>query len=353
MTRPIGYYVHHHGDGHRQRALALARAMDGRIVLLGTGLAGRVGDVAAIDLPDDRSDDAGFDGTDGAGGRPDALHYAPLDHDGIRRRTAIVTDWIARARPALIVVDVSVEIAMLARLAATPTVYVRLGGRRDDPAHLDAFRGAAALLAPFHADLDDPAVAAWVRRRTIHAAGLGAAPAPVTRASDDILVVLGTGGTRLTGAMLAAAARATPDRRWRVAGVLPPPRDCPPNLRLLGWVDAIDAEIGRAGIVVGGAGDGVMTAVLAAGRPFVCLPEARPFDEQLSKARRLAALGAAIVVEALPDAQDWRGVLDRAQALDRGAIARLHDRDGVERAAMFLRGIADGQPDRQREYATA
>jgi hypothetical protein len=344
MPRPIGYYVHHHGDGHRQRALSIAAAMGGRIVLLGTGLAGRTGTVRTIDLPDDRLTEAGFDGEDGEGCRPRALHYAPIDHDGVRRRVAIITDWIARERPALIVVDVSVEIAMLARLAATPTVYVRLAGWRDDPAHLDAFRGARALLAPFAPDLDDSRTAGWVRAKTMFVPGIGPVPAAGVEDGDNVLVVLGAGGSAIDGERFADAARATPDRRWRVAGSATAPADAPSNLTMLGWIDDVGSEIRRAGVVVGAAGDGVVGAILSAEKPFVCLPEPRPFDEQTAKARQLATFGAAVVRERWPAGDEWRDVLAEAGRLDRQAAARLNDGDGANRAAAFLLAAAEQWP---------
>ncbi|MEC3912436.1 hypothetical protein U5A82_18735 [Sphingobium sp. CR2-8] len=134
--RPIGYYVHHHGAGHLARARAIAAASGGRVTLLGTGI-GALG----IDLADDRPVSGGFDGVDRADCRPDALHYAPIDHGGVRARTAAILQWIAAQRPSLMVVDVSVEVAMLARLASVPVVYVRLNGDRRDAPHLEAFRG--------------------------------------------------------------------------------------------------------------------------------------------------------------------------------------------------------------------
>lgn len=344
MTRPIGYYVHHHGDGHRQRALAIARAAPSVFTLIGTGLAGRTGGIACLDLPDDRPPGAtGFDGRDAEGDRPAALHYAPLDHDGVRRRVATLAGWIAAERPALMVVDVSVEIAMLARLAATPTVYVRLSGVRDDPAHVDAFRGARALLAPFHCDLDDPATPDWVRAKTRFAPGLTAvSPPPATLAAETVLVILGRGGPEGDGEQLAEAARATPDVAWRVIGPVSPPRDPPANLSVLGWIADAAAEIASAGVVVGAAGDGVVNAVIAAGRPFIVLPQARPFGEQLSKADRLGALGAAVVLDRWPQPPRWPGLIAAARALAPEALTRLHDADGPARTARFLIATATG-----------
>lgn len=343
MTGSIGYYVHHHGDGHRQRALAIARALPGRITLIGTGLSGRTGDVPSLDLPDDRPlGTETFDGRDGAADRPQALHYAPLDHAGVRARTAKLAQWIDYQKPALMVVDVSVEVAMLARLAATPTVYVRLAGRREDTPHLEAFRAACAIIAPFHAALDDPATPSWIRRKTTFLPGLSAATGrPGEGQSDVVLVVIGKGGPPGSGDDLAAAARGTPELSWRVIGPATVPRDHPPNLVLLGWVEGADAEIARAGLVIGAGGDGLVNAVLATGRPFICLPQPRPFDEQLSKANRLNALGAAISLDAWPEPSAWPALIAAARNLDPVVQHRLHDPDGAKRAARWLSQIVE------------
>jgi hypothetical protein len=340
MTRPIGYYVHHHGDGHRQRALAIAEAAHGRVTLLGTGLAGRTGSIPAVDLPDDRLGHACFDGRD-HGDRPSSLHYAPIDHEGLRQRVAMITDWIARIRPALLVVDVSVEVAMLARLASVPTVYVRLSGRRFDRPHCDAFRGAAALWAPFHAELDADRTPQAIRRKTFYAPQTFGAVSAAPIDEDVVLGVVGRGAGPSDGALWAAAARAVPDRHWRVIGPTTVPADMPSNLELRGWVDDADAMIARAGTVVGAAGDGLVSAVLAHRRPFVCLPESRPFDEQGAKADRLAALGAAVVILRWPEPGQWPGILKRAGHLDPAVAERLTRGEGPTRVARWLEELSD------------
>jgi hypothetical protein len=340
MSRPIGYYVHHQGDGHRSRALAIARAAGDAVTLLGTGLAGRAGGIPCIDLADDRPARGGFEGRDDAE-RPSSLHYAPIDHEGLRQRVARLTGWIAQARPALLVVDVSVEVAMLARLASVPTVYVRLSGRRYDRPHMDAFRGAAGLLAPFHPDLDDERTPDAIRRRTFYAPGVSGAGI-VSEAEDDvILAVVGRGGGSSDGARWAQVAATMPEARWRVIGPCTVPANVPSNLELRGWVDDADRMIASAGLVVGAAGDGLVGAVIANRRPFICLPEARPFDEQFSKARRLSALGAAVVCPAWPSSGQWHQLAARARALNPDNLARLDISDGARRAADWLRMLAN------------
>ncbi|WP_231635634.1 hypothetical protein [Novosphingobium sp. ST904] len=174
----------------------------------------------------------------------------------MRARVAEMAGWIATARPALMVVDVSVEAAMVARLASVPTVYVRLNGERDDAAHRDAFRGASALLAPFPPALDAAATPAWVRDKTRYLPGITAEACAGTPIDRRILVVFGRGGAAGDGAMLADAARACPQWVWRVIGPATTPADIPANLEFAGWVDAPGREIARARIVVGAAGDG-------------------------------------------------------------------------------------------------
>lgn len=346
ISRPIGYYVHHHGDGHRQRALAIAAHAAGRITLLGTGLQGKTGRVDCIDLPDDRMaerqvDGHGFDGKDGEQ-RPSVLHYAPIDHEGVRQRTSLISNWIREARPALMIVDVSVETAMLARLASVPIVYVRLNGRRDDLPHRDAFLAAKALLAPFHADLDDEDVAPFIRRKTFYAAGLGARTAPAPAEADLVLGVAGRGNGQWSGEDWATAARATPELRWHVIGPCTAPADPPANLRFLGWVDDAPERIARATVVVGAAGDGLVGSVLAARRPFICIPEDRPFDEQRVKGRRLACAGAALCLDHWPSASDWPELIEQAGRLLPEKMAHLDEAEGSRRAAEWLISIADG-----------
>ena len=100
----IGYYVHHQGEGHRQRATAIAAAYRGPMTLIGTGLGDELNGIPCLDLPDDRLAQGHFDGRDGAT-RPPVLHYAPLHHKGVRERVALIANWIAAAQPALMIVD--------------------------------------------------------------------------------------------------------------------------------------------------------------------------------------------------------------------------------------------------------
>jgi hypothetical protein len=339
----IGYYVHHHGAGHLSRALAIAGSSTDQFTLLGTGLTGRTRQFPFLDLADDRPvGEDGFSGRDGAADRPAALHYAPLAHDGVRRRVATLANWVHLHAPQLMIVDVSVEVAMLARLAATPTLYVRLAGERTDVAHIEAFRGATALMAPFHPDMDHHTTPEWVRRKTRYFAGLGQTP-PAVRVDESSVVVVFGGGGEADGPSLAAAARLTPELNWRVLGPMSPVADPPPNLDWLGWVEDAEMEVARAGVVMGSAGDGIVGAVLAADRPFICLPQARPYGEQTAKADALGVLGAAVVLTDWPAAEAWPELLRRARLSVGDARTRLSRGDGASEARAWILSLASNR----------
>lgn len=339
MARGIGYYVHHQGVGHWQRACAIAAALDRPCTLIGTfaGIDTAEAPGPVLDLPDDRLDE-GFDGRDGEASRPHGLHYAPLAHRGIRTRMARIAAWAEATDPLLLVVDVSVEVALLARLLSLPTLVFRLAGTRTDLPHLEAFRSADRLIAPFPEPLEAEGVPDWVRAKTDYAGFLGR---PLAGREDGdaggpIVVVFGRGGGGGALANLAAAARAVPERDWHVLGPVTGEGERPVNLHLHGWVPDADAWIARAGLVVGGAGDGVVAAVAARGRRFLCLPEERAYGEQVEKARALVRLGAAVVHEGWPEAGLWPGLVRAGLALDPSPIAALSDPEAIRRAADLI-----------------
>ncbi|MHB2210109.1 glycosyltransferase [Methylobacterium sp. CM6257] len=342
MTRGIGWYVHHQGAGHLQRARAVAASLPRPCTIIGTLTGFDTGGLDVLDLPDDRplGGTTGFDGRDGAAERPEGLHYAPLAHPGVRARMTRIAAWVARAEPALIVVDVSVEIAILARLLSVPTLVVRLAGTRTDRPHLEAFRSATRLLAPFPKALDGETVPDWVRAKTFYAGFLGAPSQPVAEAGREIVVVFGRGGAGGDFAALAAAARAVPDRPWHVLGPISGSGQRPDNLHLHGWVTDVEARVARAALLVGGGGDGLVALATAQGKRFICLPEERAYGEQTEKAAALARLGAAVVHPGWPDASAWPGLVQAGLALDPAIIAGLHAPDAVRDCAAVIEDLA-------------
>ena len=238
--RPIGYYVHHQGRGHLARARAIRARLTRRCTLIGT-MPDDATDDHVLRLPDDRIV-GDFSGTDGERSRPEAFHYAPVDASNVRERMSLLAAWIARDRPACLVVDVSCEIALFARLLSVQVVLVRLAGFRADPPHLEAFRAADVLMAPFPMLLDDGDIPAWVRDKTTYLGLVGGTrpPSSVPCEPRRVTLVLGGGGTSIEAAWIVAAARATLGWKWQVFGSLEAAlARCRSNLAFEGWSDDV------------------------------------------------------------------------------------------------------------------
>ncbi|MFC8956609.1 glycosyltransferase [Streptomyces sp. NPDC057101] len=334
----IGYYVHHQGKGHLHRARCIAQRT--RTPLTGLSSLPRPDDWDGdwIRLPlDTGADTAAADPT--AHGR---LHWVPRHHAGLRSRMAAVADWIERTAPALLVSDVSVEVAVLARLMGVPVVVSAMRGDRSDPAHRLAYDLADALLAPWPAALPE---SDWPQEWRAKAQHTGAfsrhdgrprpdtGPRPEGSATGrEVLLLLGAGGAEVTEADLRTAAEATPGWNWTVLGG---PGD---------WSDDPWPLLCRADVVVTHAGQNAVAECAAARTPAVIVPQSRPHGEQHATARALAAGGLATVRDHWPEPRDWPGVLDEAVRTGGQRWDLWAPGDGAERAARLLDRLASPDP---------
>jgi UDP-N-acetylglucosamine--N-acetylmuramyl-(pentapeptide) pyrophosphoryl-undecaprenol N-acetylglucosamine transferase len=323
----IGYYVHHQGLGHLQRMRCIAACLDEPMTVLSSLPDLRV-DRPTVALPLDNlhgSVDPTANGT---------LHWVPRHNDGLRRRMALIADWVNAADPDLMVVDVSVEVAMLCRLMGVPTVVMAMRGDRFDRAHRAAYDSAYALLAPWAADFAAPGWPEWWHSKTFHAGAIsrfGDRPAPVTIEHDGArraLVLWGAGGGSKPDDAVAAAAAASPDFQWRIAAAAPD--DAQALWDQLTWAD----------VVITHGGQGAIAEVAAARRPAVVIAQDRPHDEQVATARALGDAGLAIALPGWPDPARWPDLLRSAMALDGRRWVRWAPPNAARYAADFLAGTA-------------
>lgn len=337
----IGYYAHHVGVGHVQRAAAIARASRQTVVgfssrPIPSGWLGRW-----IQLPDDQisGDPEAADVT--AGG---ALHWVPRLHDGLRIRMDTLAKELGQGDIRLMVVDVSVEVALLARLFGVPVIVVAQPGTRTDRPHRLAYDLADRLLAawPKQSELQWPPN--WVEK-TIYLGALSrfdGLHVPLSAVSARRVVALwGSGGIDIGADDLRAAARATPDWHWHVLGPGGPSDAGPPNLNWLGWVDDVWSELIAAEVVVTHAGQNAVAEVAAARRPAIVVPQERPHGEQFATAATLRRLGIGTVVSTWPESGDWPQLLHRASGQGGDSWSRWSLGDGAVRAAALLDDLAD------------
>jgi len=174
----IGYYAHHHGSGHCRQADKLAALLPNNARAQLTVFTSldidsyrftAIGEqqIVRLNAEDERPDDI-LAGRAGEYWQPASLHYSPVGNGDIQKRSHQILDTIFRRKIDLMIIDVSVEVAMLCRAASIPYLYVRLPGIRDDAPHIGAFAGALALLAPYPKALESAHTSKWVCDKTLY-----------------------------------------------------------------------------------------------------------------------------------------------------------------------------------------
>jgi len=145
----------------------------------------------------------------------------------------------------------------------------------------------------------------------------------VDAGEEMILVLSGAGGDGFAQAPIGVGARTLPGTRWITVGKVA--RDWHAtelgNVEHRGWVENVADYVAAADLVIASTGNTTCQQILAAGRPWLAVPEWRYFDEQHRKADALAAAGVATIRPHLPaSAHAWSRALDETRA--------AHDPDG-------------------------
>ncbi|WP_299310279.1 glycosyltransferase [uncultured Croceicoccus sp.] len=363
--RPLVFFAHHQGRGHANRIMAIAAYIPhDRPLHILTAKPDQFDDMPRhskiTQLPDmigapSRSNALHEEPT------PSIMHCVPLGVDEMRQHMRIIANTLGEVDPALFVIDVSAEIALLARIMSVPAISIRMHGSRNDTGHLAAYEASVGMLAPFDEVIEQEDYPAWARERTYYTGGLCTTDGSVLERElarerlglptdkSITLVIAGGGGSGTPYAPLTVAARAEPDALWLIAGALHKEGHETDfgNLRQLGWIDNLNEYLAAADRVVASAGDNTVHEIARFAKPFLCIPEWRYFDEQRRKAIELDRVGGAIYRETWPASiPEWKEALAATDNLDTANLAQLHEPDAARRAAEWLEAKA-------KEYWTA
>lgn len=318
----IAYYAHHQGHGHLHRGTAVSRATAGGLDGYSThdrpeGWAG-----TWTRLPDDSGAPL-VPGRDARG----SLHYVPVGHAGYTTRMRRLAASLTETDPAVLVADVSVEVAVLARLLGVGVVTVALPGLREDAPHRLGYAVSDLVVAPW------PEAAAELLQtgpggpRPVAVGAISRFPVAdglVPLEERRVLVLAGSGGTDVTDDRVARAAATTVGWDWT-------------SLSPRHWVADPWPLLQGAAVVVSHCGQNAVAEIAAARRPAVLVPQDRPFGEQRQMARVLRELGLpAIVLDAWPEPERWDRLLKEAADLDPSGWALWNDGHGAERFAALL-----------------
>jgi hypothetical protein len=327
----IGYYVHHQGRGHLHRAVSIAAALaevPGAPTVAGLSSLPKPAGWSGPWIQLDRDDASSTTIDPTASGR---LHWVPEGDAGLRGRMAAIAGWIGEANPSLIVVDVSVEVALLARLLGVAVVPVALPGDRSDGPHTLGYDVARVILAAWPPAATDmlTGIDASNRAKLVPVGGISRFAVHEDDAREPagrrVVVLSGAGGDEPSADLVEAAQADAAGWEFTLLG----PQGT--------WVSDPRPLLLAADVVITHAGQNAIAEVAALRRPAIVIPQARPHGEQLATARTLATLPGipALVLPEFPTT-GWGDLLDRAAALDGEGWSVWVDGDGARRAAALL-----------------
>ncbi len=288
----IGYYAHSHGSGHCNYAQMFSRVFGDTMTVFTDRKYSFEDNVHVVRLPNEDTDGTEFDRA--AFPEPRALHYAPLNLRKITERNCSLLDEIIRKDIKLLIVDVSVEIAMLARTSSVPYAYVRLHGNRSDIPHLNAYEGASFLLAYFPEEMEDRDTPKWIRKKTVYlgflsrymfGSEISQRPIEFKRQGKPILLhISGFGGSLpLDFSGLSS--------RYDIYSVGPGRiRSQHSQIVSIGVVKSTKPFIEHADVILAACGSNTISEILSLGKTFVAVPENRPYEEHEVAAKNLNRL---------------------------------------------------------------
>jgi hypothetical protein len=324
----IGYYIHHSGNGHRARALSICARINPPVTALTSlPVPEPHGFDHVIQLPRDDAQESAHDPT--ANG---TLHWVPLHDSGLRERMRRIAEWISAAHPAAMVVDVSVEVATLARILGVPVVVMAMPGQRTDAPHQLVYQLAHHIVAAWPGELYEPAWLRPHRHKTSYVGGItrfdGRARGG-TAARDAPRVLIFGGGAHVTIAGVHRCAEQHPQFQWTGVGVTG-----------ASWAEDPWPELIAADIVITHAGEGSVADIAAAERPAIIIPQPRPFGEQHATARVLGYSGLATIRPHWPRPGQWAELLEMVGRSDGRRWCKWRTAQAADRAAAAIERVA-------------
>ncbi|MFC4211233.1 glycosyltransferase [Pedobacter lithocola] len=291
MSFTIAFYIHHHGSGHLMRTLQIVKALKNhQVILMGSGLKALTelpSNIKVAHLPLDIADEN--ENTSVGNIKSMAFHYAPIGIKGIRNRVALMTEVFQKNYPLILVIDVSVEVALLARLAGIPTIIMRQHGNRTDLPHQLAYDSAELLIAPFSNEMyvgeKDNAY-----KKTVFTGGFSrfdSVENNVNINQNTVCILVGNGGTSITEMFIKSIALSCNKFHFKVLGLEQNKSNRLANLEFLGQVVNPAETIKEANIIIGNTGHNTVMEAASLNKRFVGIPENRPFDEQIEKAKSI------------------------------------------------------------------
>ncbi len=347
----IGYYAHHMGSGHATRANTLLSNWSIPSTLLTSyPLQNKSTNTVYqfVQLPEDHAHLSNYDQS--IAPEPEVFHHAPLGVDQIRARMNKISTFFEDKNPNFFITDVSAEMTQFARLCSVPAISFRLTGNRNDLAHMQAYQSSHATIFPLPKIFEHPETPQWLIDKTLYVGGICRHKGKYLSSSDarkqlginnNQFVIVFTNGLYDNSTNLPSIikiAEKYPKKLFVILGKyeVQEQENFPNNIYFAGRVADTYPYLRAANIVVGSCGNNTMLEVAHAERPFICVPEERPYEEQISKAKVLEELDVAVVSYDFPTVHSFDKLLKKAMDINPKNLTNLFDHNAVKDIERYI-----------------
>lgn len=264
-----------------------------------------------------------------------AYHYTPWS-DKIFDRTRVFMNAIQEHKITHMYVDVSAEIVHLSKLLGLTVGSAVMHGNRTERAHTYMYNAADYLLSHNSLVFDSP------ENRTTdtpieYSGGISRYKKRAPRQFKSInsaLIVSSRLSSEFDTHTLEALARAFPYIQWNVIG--PTNGNSSSNLIFHGVVESYEGLADSTDVIIGSGGNNTIMEAASLAKPFICIPEDRPYDEQRTAAQTLERLNAAIHLSQFPTPEEWGELVERLGQVDLTTFSALVDDSASEKAATII-----------------
>jgi len=304
----IAYYAHDQGSGHCNYAQLLEDQFGKEMVTFTSSDFPFKSKDYVIYIPNENAEDTTLNQE--LFKTPSSLHHSPVGSKKIGIRNYTMLREMIHHNVKLMVVDVSVEVAALARSCSIPYAYVRMFGERNDLPHRLAYEGAAFLLAYYPEELEQEETPLWVREKTLYLGffskfkSLSSGQKKSQHLSLDsstyhISYLKGFGGKESETHDLELWLEEFPVHHIIAIGNFENRLEHP-RLSYTGVIDDISPYVQRSEFTIAACGSNLVSEMACLQARLVAVPEERPFNEQKSLANQLEQKGLCAIYDGNP-----------------------------------------------------
>lgn len=162
----IGYFAHSIGTEHCHYAKLFALSNTDKSLVFTDSYLSFPDQLKVVRIDDDYENEKMFDPKYFQS--PDFLQNSPVGLANVTRRNRKILEYCDSLKLKCLIIDVSIEIAILCRVSSIPYGYVRRSDQHFDKTLQEIYKGACFMLAYYPQELEPEDTPQWIKEKTLY-----------------------------------------------------------------------------------------------------------------------------------------------------------------------------------------